>query len=103
MHLLRMEQIIYKLLEGTDIKSNVAASLDYPDKIITTIFRQKGSSQSRVDTFVGFDIDEVEYTAKMQAVLAKFDHGAVRAVDELVNSVFGGQLLNNGISKYALD
>ena len=99
MNLLRMEQIVNKLLDGTDIQSNIASSLDYPDKIITTIFRQKGSSQSRVDTFVGFDITELEYTAKMQAVLANFDEGAVKVVDELVNSVFGGQLLNAGIGR----
>ena len=99
MNILQMERIVNKILDGTDIQSNIAISLDYPDKIITTIYRKKVGSQSKIDTLVDFDINEGEYTAKMQAAVAKFDNIAVDAVNELVDSVFGGKLLTGGIGK----
>ena len=90
MNILDMQKIVDFLLDGTDIESNIAISLDYPDKILTTLFREKGRSKSSVDLLVAFNISREEYTAKIKLALKRFMGGAEKMVDDAVNSMFGG-------------
>ena len=94
-----MQKIVDFLLEGTDIESNVGISLDYPDKIVTVLFREKGHSKSSVEILVAFNISREEYTAKTKLALKRFMDGAEKMVDDAINSMFGG-IPNFGEQKY---